>query len=60
MQTGRLWKIYTIISTSQGFMIDDGDGYVHAKNGDNTFDMYNDAQWVLAQHLVNNANEGLK
>ena len=48
---------FTIISTSNGYMVEyqteEGDDqYVHAPNGDNTFDTYAQAVVVLTQHLL--------
>lgn len=48
---------FTVIDTSNGYMIEclqeDGDTqYVHAPNGDNTFDTYAQAVVVLSQHLL--------
>jgi hypothetical protein len=48
---------YTLICTSKGYMIeqeeeDGGTAYVHAPNGDNTFDTYAQASVVLAEHLL--------
>jgi hypothetical protein len=48
---------YTLICTSKGYMIeqeeeDGGTDYIHAPNGDNTFDTYAQASVVLAEHLL--------
>ena len=44
---------FTIIKTSEGFMIDYMDEYIYTPNGDNTFDTYKAVQLALAQHLIN-------
>ena len=43
---------FTIIKTSEGFMIEYMDEYIHAPDGDNTFDTCNKAWLVLVQYLV--------
>jgi hypothetical protein len=50
-------KHFTILCTSNGYMIEheDDDGgyeYIHAPNGDNTFDTYAQATVVLAHYLL--------
>lgn len=57
MYTEEILMHYTIINTSNGYMIeqeeeDGGSDYIHAPNGDNTFDTYAQASVVLAQHLL--------
>jgi hypothetical protein len=49
---------FTIIKTSEGFMIDYMDEYIYTPNGDNTFDTYTAVQLALSQHLINNAIGG--
>lgn len=55
----RIVDKFTIIKTSEGFMINDWDDYIHAPNGNNTFGTYNEAQLALAHHLVTNAIESI-
>ena len=48
---------FTIICTNDGYMIEhqpqeDDMQYVHAPNGDNLFDTYQQAVIVLTQHLL--------
>ncbi len=56
MSKEQLVAEYSIIDTNNGFMvrlfIDDLEDYVHAPNGDNTFDTYAKASCVLAEHLL--------
>ena len=49
---------FTIIKTSEGFMIDYMDEYIYTPNGDNTFYTYTAVQLALSQHLINNAVGG--
>ena len=48
---------YTILMTPDGYMVETetdegGTEYIHAPDGDNTFDDYKDAIYVLAHHLL--------
>ena len=43
---------FTIIKTSEGFMIEYLDDYITAPDGDNTFDTHNKARLVLAQYII--------
>ena len=43
---------FTIIKTSEGFMIEYLDYYITAPDGDNTFDTYDKVRLVLVQYLI--------
>ena len=59
----RVIKKYTIIQTSNGFMIEEADGgcyeslYLHDSNGDNTFDTYRQACMCLSLSLVEEGDD---
>ena len=53
----RIVDKFTIIETSEGFMVEYMDEYIHAPDGDNTFDTWIQARLALAQYLIGGGDD---